>query len=240
MYSICTCFLCRRAPGELEEHQQWGWVRPAGWPQLDLARPRPCCPTTSCCPTCCQHCCPGRHIAVGLPGSPSYTSQDQAWKRFLLKSLSQRKSYPKSLWKGAKKSAKSEQKNGKSPELVSWRFILFAFLENLYWSWRLRWAGNKSCHHRAPNNSQPLSEPSSSGLWKKRQSGFSLRNDGESGRKVKPCPAALLTALYMTFSLLSFTNRLDLLMWGDRECLEPTQTESWCSSIANFVIVCKY
>ena len=102
------------------------------------------------------------------------------------------------------------------------------------------WGRNKSCHHRAPNNSQPLSEPSSSGLWKKRESGFSLRNDGESGRRVKPCPAALLTALYMTFSLLSFTNRLDLLMWGDRECLEPTQTESWCSSIANFVIVCKY
>jgi len=34
--------------------------------------------------------------------------------------------------KRAEKSAKSEQKNGKSPELVSWRFILFAFLENLY------------------------------------------------------------------------------------------------------------
>ena len=85
------------------------------------------------------------------------------------------------------------------------------------------WGRNKSCHHRAPNNSQPLSEPSSSGLWKKRESGFSLRNDGESGRRGKPCPAALLTALYMTFSLLSFTNRLDLLMWGDRECLEPTQ-----------------
>ena len=117
MYSICTCFLCRRAPGELEEHQQWGWVRPAGWPQLDLARPRPCCPTTSCCPTCCQHCCPGRHIAVGLPGSPSYTFQDQGWKRFLLKSLSQRKLYPKSLqrWKRAKKSAKSEQKRWQKP-----------------------------------------------------------------------------------------------------------------------------
>ena len=33
----------------------------------------------------------------------------------------------------------------------------------------------------------------------------------------------LLRALFMTFSLLSFTNRLDLFMWGDRECLEPTQ-----------------
>lgn len=52
------------------------------------------------------------------------------------------------------------------------------------------WGRNKSCHHRAPNNSQPLSEPSSSGLWKKRESGFSLRNDGESGRRGKPCPAA--------------------------------------------------
>jgi len=34
--------------------------------------------------------------------------------------------------KKGRKECKKEQKNGKNPELVSWRFILFAFLENLY------------------------------------------------------------------------------------------------------------
>ena len=36
-YSVCTYCLCRRAPGKPEEHQQWGWVPPAGRQQLGLA-----------------------------------------------------------------------------------------------------------------------------------------------------------------------------------------------------------